>query len=45
MMYIYHEKYPNCVRQCSVVSAVIDDLFVTVDRNTLYVHLYNKEKE
>ena len=35
---IEHEKYPNCVRLCTVVS-VIDDLFVTVCRNTLY--LYN----
>ena len=33
---IEHEKYPNCVRLCTVVS-VIDDLFVTVDRNTLYI--------
>ena len=32
---VEHEKYPNCVRLCTVVS-VIDDLFVTVYRNTLY---------
>ena len=31
---IEHEKYPNCVRLCTVVS-VKDDLLVTVDRNTL----------
>ena len=31
-----HEKYPNCVRLSTVVS-VIDDLLVTVDRNTLYI--------
>ena len=31
-----HEKYPNCVRLSTVVS-VIDDLLVTVDRNTLYL--------
>ena len=34
---IEHEKYPNCVRLCTIVS-VIDDLLVTVDRNTLYLH-------
>ena len=33
-----HEKYPNCVRLCTVVS-VIDDLFVIVYRNTLY-HIF-----
>ena len=33
---IEHEKCPNCVRLCTVVSA-IDNLFVTVDRNTLYI--------
>ena len=32
-----HEKYPNCVRLSTVVS-VIDDLLVTVDRNTLYIY-------
>ena len=31
-----HEKYPNCVRLSTVVS-VIDDLLVTVDRNTVYI--------
>ena len=34
-----HEKYPNCVRLSTVVS-VIDDLLVTVDRNTLYISIY-----
>ena len=33
---IEHEKYPNCVRLCTVVS-VIDNLLVTVYRNTLYM--------
>ena len=37
---IEHEKYPNCVRLCTIVS-VIDDLLVTVDRNTLYIHRHN----
>ena len=35
-----HEKYPNCVRLSTVVS-VIDDLLVTVDRNTLYLEISN----
>ena len=35
---IEHEKYPNCVRLCTIVS-VIDDLLVTVDRNTLYLDI------
>ena len=34
-----HEKYPSCVRLCTVVS-VVDNLFVTVDRNTLYTTHY-----
>ena len=33
---IEHEKYPNCLCLCTVVS-VTDDLFVTVNRNTLFI--------
>ena len=34
---IEHEKYPNCVR--FTVVSVTDDLFVIVDRNTLYLSI------
>ena len=33
---IVHKNNPKWVRLCTVVS-IIDDLFVTVDRNTLYI--------